>query len=162
MPQIDASTFFSQAFWLVLCFCTLWMLLSLFVMPKFAYIKEQRKRKINEYLFKAEAFKTQAQQAIDTYNKIIDDAQNAADESFTRGEAELIAHLQQEAETAREQLSQKIAQQEADLADEKINTEQQIEFMAQNLALDIVNKFGFSGINRADIEKISAKDTADD
>ena len=105
MPQIDVSTFVSQAFWLVLCFCTLWALLSLFIMPKMANIKEQRKRKINEYLFKAEALKTQAQQAIDTYNKIIGDAQFAAEDSLTRGEAELAAHLQETAEIMKKKLS---------------------------------------------------------
>ena len=162
MPQIDASTFVSQAFWLVLCFCTLWALLSLFIMPKLAYIKEQRKRKINEYLFKAEALKTQAQQAIDTYNKIIGDAQFAAEDSLTRGEAELAAHLQETAEVMKKKLSKKMAQQEAELAEEKTNTEKQIETVAQNLALNIVHKFGFSGITQADIAKISAKETAND
>lgn len=162
MPQIDASTFVSQAFWLVLCFCTLWALLSLFVMPKLAYIKEQRKRKINEYLFKAEALKTRAQQAIDTYNKIIGDAQSAAEDSLMQGAAELTAQLQETAEATRKKLSQKIARQEAELAEEKANTEQQIEFVAQNLALNIVQKLGFSGINQADIAKISTKETAND
>ena len=162
MPQIDASTFVSQAFWLVLCFCTLWALLSLFIMPKLAYIKEQRKRKINEYLFKAEALKTQAQQAIDTYNKIIGDAQSAAEDSLTRGTAELTAHLQETAEAMRKKISQKMARQEAELAEEKANTEQQIEFVAQNLALNIVHKLGFSGINQADIAKISTKEAAND
>lgn len=162
MPQIDVSTFVSQAFWLVLCFCTLWALLSLFIMPKMANIKEQRKRKINEYLFKAEALKTQAQQAIDTYNKIIGDAQFAAGDSLTRGEAELAAHLQETAEIMKKKLSQKMAQQEAELAEEKANTEQQIGFVAQSLALNIVHKLGFSGINQADIDKITAKETVDD
>ena len=131
-------------------------------MPKMANIKEQRKRKINEYLFKAEALKTQAQQAIDTYNKIIGDAQFAAEDSLTRGEAELAAHLQETAEIMKKKLSQKMAQQEAELAEEKANTEQQIEFVAQSLALNIVHKLGFSGINQADIDKITAKETVDD
>lgn len=162
MPQIDASTFVSQAFWLLLCFCTLWMLLSIFIMPKLADIKEQRKRKINEYLFKAEALKTQAQQAIDTYNKIICDARFAAENDFARGEAELSAHLQKTAEEMQKRLSKRIAKQEAELEEEKANTELQIEAMAQNLALDIVHKFGFSGIKKADIEKISEKETVND
>ena len=162
MPQIDASTFVSQAFWLLLCFCTLWFLLSVFIMPRMADVKEQRKRKINEYLFKAESLKTQAQQSIDTYNRIIGDAKVAADRDFAHGEAELSVHLQKEAEIMQKKLSRKIAKQEAKLAEEKADTEKQIESMAQKLALDIVHKFGFSGITLADIRKNSVREAADD
>ncbi|MCQ2734440.1 MAG: hypothetical protein MJ212_00625 [Alphaproteobacteria bacterium] len=162
MPQIDASTFASQAFWLVLCFCTLWALLSLFIMPKLANIKEQRKRKINEYLLKAEALKAQAQQAVDTYNEIIGDAQIAAENNLARGEAKLAANLQKTTEAMKKKLSQKMAQQENELAKEKANTEQQMESVVKDLALNIVHKFGFLSINQDDIDKISAKEIKND
>ena len=55
MPQLDTSSYFSQLFWMLVCFCCLWALLSTFVIPKIADAMEQRKRKIDEYIQKADA-----------------------------------------------------------------------------------------------------------
>ena len=33
MPQLDLSTYASQAFWMILSFSVLWILLSVFVTP---------------------------------------------------------------------------------------------------------------------------------
>ena len=40
MPQLDLSTYASQAFWMVLCFSLLWLLLSIFITPKIADVLE--------------------------------------------------------------------------------------------------------------------------
>ena len=65
MPQLDLSTFASQAFWMVLSFCLLWILLSIFVTPKIADVLEQRKRKIDDYIRKAEKLNQQAKASLD-------------------------------------------------------------------------------------------------
>ena len=54
MPQLDFSMYASQGLWMIGFFCLLWAMLAIFVTPKIADIQEQRKRKIHEYVRKAE------------------------------------------------------------------------------------------------------------
>ena len=157
MPQLELSSYLSQAFWLLLSFCTLWFLLSVFIVPKLAEVIEQRKRKIDEYLQKAENLNAQAQISLEKYHKTLDLAEKQAQEEIQHGKDELKAYLQKTEADLTATLNKKIADNEFMLATEKANTLQQIEIIAQDLAFRIVQKLGFSNINRQDIADIAQK-----
>ncbi|MBR1825494.1 MAG: hypothetical protein IJ770_02800 [Alphaproteobacteria bacterium] len=157
MPQLELSSYFSQAFWLLLSFCTLWFLLSVFIVPKLADVIERRKRKIDEYLQKAENLNAKAQESLDKYRKTLDSAEKQAQEEIQHGKDELKAYLQKTESDLTAALNQKIADNEFMLATEKTNTLQQIEIIAEDLAFQIVQKLGFINISRRDIADIAQK-----
>lgn len=158
MPQLDVSSYISQMFWLLLSFCVLWFLLATFIVPKLADVVEQRKRKIDEYVQKAEALNTQAQKSLEKYNETILLAEQQAEEDRNKGKEELKAYLQKTEADMAENLNKKIADNEFMLATEKNNTLQQIEVIAQDLAYQIVQKLGFSNIHKKDIAALTPKD----
>ena len=160
MPQLDVSSYISQMFWLLLSFCVLWFLLSAFIVPKLADVVEQRKRKIDEYVQKAEALNAQAQQSLEKYNETIAMAEKQAEEDKNKGKEELKAYLQKTEANMAERLNKKIADNEFMLATEKSNTLQQIEVIAQDLAYQIVQKLGFANIRKQDIAELAQKDKA--
>ena len=82
MPQLDISTYISQAFWVILCFCFLWFFLAVFITPKIADIQEQRKRKIYDYLQKAENLNNQAKLVLENYQNSLDSAKKKAFNDF--------------------------------------------------------------------------------
>lgn len=158
MPQLDVSSYISQMFWLLLSFCALWFLLSTFIVPKLADVVEQRKRKIDEYVQKAEALNAQAQKSLEKYNETISFAEQQAEEDRNKGKEELKAYLQKTEADMAVNLNKKIADNEFMLATEKSNTLQQIEVIAQDLAYQIVQKLGFANIRRQDIAALTHKD----
>lgn len=158
MPQLDVSSYISQMFWLLLSFCVLWFLLSVFIVPKLADIVEQRKRKIDDYVQKAEALNAQAQNSLKKYNDTIALAEQQIEENKSKSKEELKAYLQKTESDMSKSLNKKIADNEFMLATEKNNTLQQIEVIAQDLAFQIVQKLGFTHINRRDIIELSQKD----
>lgn len=160
MPQLDVSSYISQMFWLLLSFCALWFLLSVFIVPKLADVVEQRKRKIDEYVQKAEALNAQAQKSLEKYNETIAMAEKQAEADKNKGKEELQAYLQKTEANMAEHLNKKIADNEFMLATEKSNTLQQIEVIAQDLAYQIVQKLGFANIRRQDITELAQKDKA--
>lgn len=160
MPQLDVSSYISQMFWLLLSFCALWFLLSVFIVPKLADVVEQRKRKIDEYVQKAEALNAQAQKSLEKYNETIAMAEKQAEADKNKGKEELKAYLQKTEANMAERLNKKIADNEFMLATEKSNTLQQIEVIAQDLAYQIVQKLGFANIRRQDIAELAQKDKA--
>lgn len=157
LPQLDLSTYMSQAFWLVLCFCLLWFAVANFITPKIADVIEQRKRKINEYIQKADQLNSQAKSALDKYNETLASAEKNAEQEIEKGNSELKNYLRDAEHKMSVQLNKKIADNEFALAKEKKDTLQQIENIAEDLAFDIVRKLGFSSITRQNIAEVSRK-----
>ena len=158
MPQLDWSTYLSQAFWLLVCFCALWILLANLVTPKLADVIEQRKRKINDYVEKAEQLNRQAQNSLLKYQQTLAEAQAQAQKQLDIGRAELKAKLDAKAAKMTKEINQKIADSELDLATEKQETLQQIEAISQDLAYHIVQKLGFNNISKKDIALIALEE----
>lgn len=155
MPQIDISTFLSQAFWLLVCFCLLWGMMSVFVTPKLTDIIEQRKRKINEFIQKAESLRLQAEQSLQAYNTAISSATSKAEKEINENKIQLDTYLAETENELTEKLNKKLAEHEINLEKERRSVSQQIDAIAQNLAFDIVNKLGFSAISQQDIKEIA-------
>lgn len=151
MPQLDLSTFASQAFWMVLSFCLLWILLSIFVTPKIADVLEQRKRKIDDYIRKAEKLNQQAKALLAKYEQALNEAKQKAAASIAENQKESASFLVAEEKLLNERLNKQIADSEFKLATEKKETLLQIESLSQNLAFEIVQKLGFTNISKKDI-----------
>ena len=151
MPQLDLSTFASQAFWMVLSFCLLWILLSIFVTPKIADVLEQRKRKIDDYIRKAEKLNQQAKASLAKYEQALNEAKQKAAASIAENQKESASFLVAEEKLLNERLNKQIADSEFKLATEKKETLLQIESLSQNLAFEIVQKLGFTNISKKNI-----------
>ena len=158
MPQLDPSSYVSQIFWLLVCFCSLWGLLSVFVIPKIADIIEQRKRKIDEYVQKADALNLQAKTSLEKYHDTLAEAEKTSQQEVAKGKQELKEYLQKAESDLTKNLNKKIADNEFALATEKRETLQQIEFIAQDLAYEIVKKLGFNNISKSDIAQTALRD----
>ena len=119
---------------------------------------EQRKRKINEYIQKADKLNNQAKEAIDKYNEMLLSAEKEAEREIETKRAELKSYLHDAENNMSAQLNKKIADNEFNLAKEKRNTLMQIENIAEDLAFEIVQKLGFSSISRQNIYDVAHKD----
>ena len=109
MPQLDLSTYASQAFWMILSFSVLWILLSVFVTPKITDILEQRKRKMDDYIRKAEKLNQQAKLSLEKYEKALNDAKIKANENILANQKESAAFLAEEHRLLNERLNKQIA-----------------------------------------------------
>ena len=157
MPQLDLSTYASQAFWMVLCFSLLWLLLSIFITPKIADVLEQRKRKIDDYIRKAEKLNQQAKASLEKYERTLNEAKAKAAADIAANQKESAAFLAEEERLLNERLNKQIADSEFKLAKEKKETMQQIQNISQNLAFDIVQKLGFAEITENDVKAVAAQ-----
>ncbi len=157
MPQLDLSTFASQAFWMVVCFSLLWILVSVFITPKITDVLEQRKRKIDDYIRKAEKLNQQAKTSLEKYEQALNEAKIKASADIAANQKESAAFLAAEEKMLNERLNKQIADSEFKLATEKKETLQQIESLSQNLAFEIVQKLGFTQISKEDIANAAAQ-----
>ena len=75
MPQIEVSTFASQIFWLILCFATLYYLLSRKALPRVSEILEARQDRIAADLDHAQRLRRDAEKTLQTYEQAMAKAQ---------------------------------------------------------------------------------------
>ena len=160
MPQLDFSMYASQGLWVIGFFCLLWAMLAIFVTPKIADIQEQRKRKIHEYVRKAEQLNRKAQSALEKYEATIAEAQDKAKAEMEDNQKQIKDYLQQSEAQMSDELNRKIASSEFLLAKEKKETMQQIEDIAETLAFQVTQKLGFKDISISDIQQIAKKENS--
>ena len=160
MPQLDFSMYASQGLWMIGFFCLLWAMLAIFVTPKIADIQEQRKRKIHEYVRKAEQLNRKAQSALEKYEATIAEAQDKAKAEMEDNQKQIKDYLQQSEVQMSDELNRKIASSEFLLAKEKKETMQQIEDIAETLAFQVTQKLGFKDISISDIQQIAKKENS--
>jgi F-type H+-transporting ATPase subunit b len=108
MPQFDPSTFASQAFWLVVTFAFLYVLMAQIALPKIGAVLDERQRRIDDNLDKAAQLKHEAETAVAAYQKALAEsrahAQAVIKDTTDRLAAEAEHHRQELAVRMEEQV----------------------------------------------------------
>ncbi len=107
MPQLDTATFAPQLVWLALTFIGLYLILARAVLPRIASVLEERQKRIDGNLEKAEALKVEAEAARAAYEKALEEARLKA---YTRL-SEAAEVLAREAAERHEALAGNLARQ---------------------------------------------------
>ncbi len=105
MPQLDPTWFASQIFWLVICFTTLYLVLSKVILPPLQNVISTRKGAIESDLAVAQELKSQAELAKQKYEATLISSREAAQAVIN--EAETAA--KQRSEEAKKALETQIA-----------------------------------------------------
>ena len=153
MPQLDFSTFPSQAFWLVVSFALMWLVMAKMIVPKITDILNQRQRKIDDYLTAAGEFKQTAEEALEKYERVLREANAEAAENLRKAGEELEKKIAaREAEKSR-RLAEATAENDRRTEENRRQTMEQIENIAAELAVRIAGRLELDGL-------VSAEDVA--
>ncbi len=153
MPQLDISTYLSQIFWLLLSFFSLWFMLSWFIIPRIEDIMEQRRRKIDGYIKKAEKINKQALQSLDKYEKALKKAKDQANERILQNKEDLAKLISGKHAEIEDILNRKIADNEYLITKQRQETLNTVENVSEQLANSILVKFGIKNENKAAAKK---------
>ena len=115
MPQLDITTFIPQLFWLVITFVTLYLIMSMVILPKIADVLEQRQDRIASDIQEAERLKLDAEKALKDYERVLFKARESAQEISAKNKLDLTNDINKENERLDADLKEKLA-----VADEKI------------------------------------------
>jgi F-type H+-transporting ATPase subunit b len=137
-PPLDAKSFPSQLFWLVLFFGALYLLMSRLVLPKLAAILGNRKAQIDGDLSRASALKEETEAALKNYEKALFDARAKATDIGRDTRAKVSSEIDAEQATLDGALSKKIKDAEAKVAKAKAKAMESLDSIAGESAADIV------------------------
>jgi len=113
MPQLEASTFISQLFWLAITFVGLYLVMWKVVIPRVADVLRDRQERLDDDLEKAEALRNEAASVLEAYEKTVADGRARAQAMLREAadQNDKVAAIRQAA--LGEQLAQQTAAAEA-------------------------------------------------
>lgn len=116
MPQFDPTYFASQVFWLVVVFFIFYLVMSKIALPRIGEILEERQRRIEDDLDRAQKLKDEAQSVLTAYETALTDARKRAQDVYVETQ-QAIAKLTAEREASfAETLTQKTQDAEKRIA----------------------------------------------
>lgn len=140
MPQLDASTFASQLFWLTVMFVFLYVVLAKSILPRVHTILESRKDRIDHDLSRASQMKEEAEETRAAYDKALAEARAKAQallHTSSHQSATVAAAKQAELDAV---INSKLTQSEATLMRARKDVMERLAPVAQELTSLIVEK----------------------
>jgi len=139
-PPMDAHTFPSQIFWLVIFFALLYLLMSKVALPKMAAVLDKRHKAIEGDLSKASALKHETEAAIQHYEKSLADARANAQGIATETRAKIADEIETERSALEKTLSTKLAEADSRISATKAKAMQDVHEVAAETAAEIVSE----------------------
>lgn len=157
MPQLEISSYPSQLFWLIVCFFSLYIIMSQIIIPRIADIIEQRRKKIDNAIEKAQSMQKKAEAALDKYQKALAAATNEAEKSLNKTQEDLNKLISEKQAELEAELKTKIKAGEEEINKSKAAAIKEVKSMSEKLALDVVQKIGLKEISGAEIKAAMKK-----
>ncbi len=94
MPQLNVASYLPQVVWLVICFVALYFLMSRLALPRIAAVLEERTRRREDDLGRAEELEAQAEAAAKAYEQVLAEARGSAHDRLTASAEEAKARTE--------------------------------------------------------------------
>lgn len=152
MPQLDASTYPAQLFWLVVTIVLLFVALRMLALPRIGAALEMRRDKIDDDLAKAAASREEAEAAMAAYEKALADAAAQA-QAIQRETAQ---EMSRQATERRAALAARLAEEtkaaEASIAAAKEPAMASLQDVAVEIVQDVAGKLVGLKVTKGDAE----------
>lgn len=152
-PPLDPTTFAPQLFWLALTFGVLYVILSRVALPRVSEVIEERRDRIQRDLDAAERLKDETDKAINGYEAALADARSNASGIAKEERETLSAEVEREQAKVEDQISAKLAEAEARIAETKQNALTKVTEIASETASAIVGKLIGQNVNPDEAKK---------
>lgn len=155
-PPMDATTFPSQIFWLVIFFGLLYLLMSRLALPMMAGVFANRRKTIESDLSRASALKTETETAIQSYEKALADARANAQGIAAETRAKMASEMEAERTVLEKKIAAKTAEAESRIATAKARAMQDVGEVAAETAAEIVSELTGATVSKAEAVKAIA------
>lgn len=138
LPQLDASTWPSQLFWLTVTFGLLYWVMSSMILPRIGAALEERRDRIADDLDKAAESRRLAEEAETAFNRALADARAKAQAVTGEAREEVNAEIDAMRKDAEAAISAKTAVAEQHIASLKASAEAKVREAAQDTTRAVV------------------------
>ncbi len=152
LPQLDALTYPSQIFWLIVSFAVLYYLLSRRALPRVSEILEARQERIAADLDRAATLRAEAEEALRQHQTVLAEAHAKAAAAIKETQDRLVAEATQRQAAVDAELAKKLADAETSIKSAKESALAQVQDVATEVAQAAVERLAGLDVSRADVE----------
>ena len=138
MPQLDPSTFGSQLFWLAICFISLFIVLSVLILPRIASTLSTRRNRVQDDLEAAERLRDEAASALTSYEEALADARANAVKLAQQVRLDVQGDMDKQKAELDAQIASRVGEAEARIAASREDAMSNIEDLAKSIVGEIV------------------------
>ena len=153
LPQMDASTFPSQLFWLFVCFTILYVVMSKVSLPRVGGTIDARKNLKDGDLKLASDWNEEAEKVRSAYEKSLAKAQRTAAQTAAAAERAMSNKISEEQAKFADDARKRLAAAEKNITQAKADALVSLADIAADIASDMVQKIADVQVNKADAKK---------
>ena len=154
MPQLDPTYWASQAFWLILVFTTLYILISKFYLPKIKDNLDNRENKIKEDLENANKFKEQSEVKLKEYDVILENAKKEITKIHFESKNTLDKDIQSKKEKIEREIEKEIAKAQKEISELKKTSISTIQNISRDITSNIIENISGDKLNESSIKAV--------
>jgi F-type H+-transporting ATPase subunit b len=157
LPQLDAATWPSQLFWLVVLFTAAYIIIAKLVTPRISAVLEKRRAKLDDDLGKARATSVDAARTWAEYEASLNEARSAAAETAKAAAAEAAKKTDASELKIAKKLARKVTKAEEKLATSRSDVMANLNSIAAEAAISAVSQLADITVAAAQAEKTADK-----
>ena len=154
MPQLNPEFWTAQIFWLVLVFLSLYLIIWKIFLPKITYNIETRKSKTINDLHEAQKLKEKAEQKLNDYNQIIENARIEAKKIFEDNQKKLEHDISEKKSRFSEEINKELILVEKEIESLKKNSMSSIGQIATETSSEIIKQVMDAQVNSSNVSAI--------
>ena len=154
MPQLNPEYWFSQIFWVILIFGTLYVILWRTILPKINENLENRKSQILTDLDDAQKFKDQSEEKLSEYNKILNQAKQEAKKILDGTRKKINLDIKNKKNQFNLEIDKEIENAEKEIKMLKLSSIKDINTIAIETSSEIVRKIVGTEVNASSVSAI--------
>jgi F-type H+-transporting ATPase subunit b len=152
MPQLDPTYWMSQAFWLILIFTTLYLILSNVFIPKIKNSIDNRENKIKDDLDEAQELKNLAELRLKEYELSIENAKKESQKIIFESKNKLNLRIQNKKKEFEREIETEIESAEKEIEDLKKDSLKNISTISEEMASKVIEQISGEPMNQSSVK----------
>ena len=154
MPQLNPEFWIAQAFWLILIFSILYLLIWKIFLPKITYSMENRTSRIINDLDEAQKLKENAEKKLDEYNKIIEESKKEAKKIIEDSKKKLDRDIENKKQKFSDEIEKELVSTEKEIKDLKKSSISNISNIAAETSSEVIKQIINIEVNKSSVSAI--------
>ena len=154
MPQLNPEFWIAQAFWLILIFSILYLIIWKIFLPKITYSIENRKSRIVNDLDEALKLKENAEKKLKEYNEIIENSKKEAKKIIDDSKKKLDKDIENKKQKFSDEIEKELVSTEKEIKDLKKSSISNINTIATETAAEVIKQIINIEVNKSSASAI--------
>ena len=140
MPQLNPEFWIAQAFWLILIFSTLYLIIWKIFLPRITYSIEDRESRVVKNIDEAQKLKENAEKKLKEYNEIIEKSKKEAKKIIDDSKKKIDRDIENKKQKFNDEIEKELVTVEKEIKDLKKTSTSNVADIAAETSAEIIRQ----------------------